>query len=200
MLQRLRHLPQFSAITGADQVLLGTDIPLDEVTVEIGPGVEGAFAANFQIHQFHKRMMISKEIVLEFIARNRIWRVALLITPDNVWYGPPPGSWCASLSLQEPSPPTWLDARLVIHESPGEDIIGGSDTRPIQGKSIPMLRLKAKQMLEAPRNGVPATKIITSFDEDPTFTSLQYSGSSAEEILSLRLEAKLRKPALETDE
>ena len=58
----------------------------------------------------------------------------MLITPENVWYGPPPGSWCASLSLQEPSPPTWLDARLVLHEPPGEDIISGVDTRLTPGK------------------------------------------------------------------
>lgn len=79
MFQRLRHLPQFSTISGADQILLGGDIPLDEVTVEIGPGSEGAFAANFQIHQFHKRMMISKEIVLEFIARSERFDMLLLL-------------------------------------------------------------------------------------------------------------------------
>jgi hypothetical protein len=85
MFQRLRHLPQFSSIPGADQVLLGTDIPQDEVTVEIGPGVEGAFAANFQIHQFHKRMMISKEITLEFIARSEyfdVFCIYVLKQPD----------------------------------------------------------------------------------------------------------------------
>lgn len=79
MFQRLRHLPQFSTISGADQILLGADIPLDEVTVEIGPGSEGAFAANFQIHQFHKRMMISKEIVLEFIARSERFDMPFLL-------------------------------------------------------------------------------------------------------------------------
>lgn len=175
-------------------------MPLDEVTVEIGPGSEGAFAANFQIHQFHKRMMISKEIVLEFIARNRIWQFALSIMPDNTWSGPPPGSWCASLSLREPSPPTWLDARLVLREPPEEDTTSGNPTQLTQGKSTPRLRFKAKHMMEAPKNGVPATQIIVSLDDDPTFGSFQYSGSSAEEILAVRLEAKLRKPALDTDE
>jgi hypothetical protein len=79
MFQRLRHLPQLSTISGADQILLGADIPLDEVTVEIGPGSEGAFAADFQIHQFHKRMMISKEIVLEFIARSERFDMPFLL-------------------------------------------------------------------------------------------------------------------------
>jgi len=69
--QRLRLLiPQFSSISGADQVLLGANRPVDDVTVEIGGGSEGAFAVNIQVPQFHKRMMISKEIGVEFIARS----------------------------------------------------------------------------------------------------------------------------------
>ncbi|KAF8957565.1 hypothetical protein BDZ97DRAFT_1845578 [Flammula alnicola] len=70
MFQRLHLLPQFSSISGADQVILGADLPPDDVTVEIGHGTDGAFSVNFRVPQYHKRMMISKEIVLEFIARS----------------------------------------------------------------------------------------------------------------------------------
>jgi hypothetical protein len=30
-------------------------------------------------------------------------------------------------------------------------------------------------MMEAPKNGVPATQIVVSLDDDPTFGSFQYS-------------------------
>ncbi|PPQ81086.1 hypothetical protein CVT25_014549 [Psilocybe cyanescens] len=194
--QRLHlAIPEFSSIPGADQILLGAGHPADNITVEIGEGTEGAFAVNMQIPQFHKRMMISREIGLEFVARNRLWRFSFLITPDNAWYGPPPGSWCVSISLQEPSPPTWLDARLVL-----EDPVAGSGVPP--GKVPTLLRLKSKQMMEAPRNGVPATQIVVALDENPAFASLQYSGSSYipdDEKLTVKLEAKLRKPTQDID-
>ncbi|KAH9482997.1 hypothetical protein JR316_0005097 [Psilocybe cubensis] len=192
--QRLHlAIPEFSSIPGADQILLGARHPTDFITVEIGDGTEGAFTATMQIPQFHKRMMVSREIGLEFVARNRLWRFSFLITPDNVWYGPPPGTWCVSISLQEPSPPTWLDAHLVIDTT----TIGH-----VSDEASTALRVKSKQMMEAPRNGLPATQTVVSLDENPAFTSLQYSGSSYipdDEILRVKLRAKLRKPAQDID-
>ncbi|KAF8161652.1 hypothetical protein B0H34DRAFT_652603, partial [Crassisporium funariophilum] len=197
MFQRLRLSPQFSSISGSDKILLGADLPPDDVMVEIGPGEAGAFAVNFEIPQFHKRMMVSKEISLEFVARNRLWRFAFMIIPDDAWYGPPPGSWCVSLSLLEPSPPTWLDARVILVQPDGPEIIDGpapSEPPPqsnfrsatnalinslssqnTKGKSPMALRLTSKQMMEAPRNSVPATKTVVSIDESSAFASLQYS-------------------------
>lgn len=72
MFQRLGRSHRFSSISGSDQVLLGGSIPPDDVTVEIGPGDEGAFAVNCVVAQFHKRMMVSKEIILDFIARSTL--------------------------------------------------------------------------------------------------------------------------------
>lgn len=72
--QRLHlAIPDFSSIPGADQILLGAGHPTDNITVEIGEGTEGAFAATMQIPQFHKRMMISREIGLEFVARSEFF-------------------------------------------------------------------------------------------------------------------------------
>ena len=132
----------------------------------------------------------------------RLWRLSLFIIPDEVWYGPPPGSWCVSLSLLEPSPPTWFNSRLYICEpgggnvshtkSPGTehqqqpiDLLGPTPTLDHTFSSqIPplpaylknnVLILNSKQMLEAPRNGIPATKIVVSMDDSPAFASLQYS-------------------------
>lgn len=70
MFQRLRS--HFSSTSGTDQVLLGADLPPDDVVVKIGAGTEGAFAVTFAIPQYHKRMMISKEIGLEFVARSAL--------------------------------------------------------------------------------------------------------------------------------
>jgi hypothetical protein len=69
LFQRLRMSPEFSPLSGTDEMLLGGLIPPDDITVEDIPGDEGSFAANFEIVHFQKRMLISKHIELEFIAR-----------------------------------------------------------------------------------------------------------------------------------
>ena len=71
LFQRLRMSPEFSKISGRDEMLLGATLPMDDIVVEDMAGDEGAFAVNFEIVQFQKRMMVSKEIVLEFIARSQ---------------------------------------------------------------------------------------------------------------------------------
>ncbi len=68
--QRLRILPQFTATTGADMIILGSTLPPDDIAVELGPGNDGAFSVDFQVYQFHKRMMVSREIKHEFVARS----------------------------------------------------------------------------------------------------------------------------------
>ena len=131
-----------------------------------------------------------------------------MIIPDDVWFGPPPGSWCVSLSLLEPSPPTWFNSHLYICEPVGGTVSHtnfsglGTEHQPqlidllaptptldhnFSSSQIPpppppahlqkhnALILNSKQMLEAPRNGIPATKIIVSMDDSPAFASLQYS-------------------------
>lgn len=69
LFQRLRMSPEFSPLSGTDEMLLGGSIPPDDITVEDISGDEGAFAANFEIVHFQKRMLVSKHIELEFIAR-----------------------------------------------------------------------------------------------------------------------------------
>ena len=142
-------------------------------------------------------------LIFEFLILDRLWRLSLLIIPDGVWYGPPPGSWCVSLSLLEPSPPTWVNSCLYLR-GPGsrtESNTNPSGTEPqpqpvdlpsststlhhAVSSQIPApsphlnkhnaLILISKQMMEAPRNGIPATKIIISMDNSPAFASLQYS-------------------------
>jgi hypothetical protein len=69
LFQRLRMSPEFAPLSGTDEMLLGASIPPDEITVEDVPGDEGAFAVNFDVVHFQKRMLVSKHIELDFIAR-----------------------------------------------------------------------------------------------------------------------------------
>jgi hypothetical protein len=58
-------------------MLLGVKIPVDEIEVDEISSDEDAFAANFVIPQFQKRMAISKLIPLEFIARGNMSEFSL---------------------------------------------------------------------------------------------------------------------------
>jgi hypothetical protein len=70
LFQRLRLSPEFSPLSGTDEILLGATYPLDDIVVGDVPGDEGAFVVNFEIVQFQQRMRVSKRINLEFIARS----------------------------------------------------------------------------------------------------------------------------------
>ncbi|KJA20474.1 hypothetical protein HYPSUDRAFT_68504 [Hypholoma sublateritium FD-334 SS-4] len=182
--QRLRAL--FAPALGTDAVLLHSR--RDDVRVVLpAQTADGAFAVRVEVPQYHRRMMVAREIALEFVARNRIWRLALLITgPEETWHGPPPGAWCIALALQDAaSPPAWLDARLFLLDA---KFNATSDTA-----SLP---LRSKQMLEPPRDGAPLVQVVVPLDGTP-FSGLQYAGNPAtvpDDTLRLRLEAKLRKP------
>ncbi|KAJ3754496.1 hypothetical protein EV360DRAFT_86783 [Lentinula raphanica] len=134
LFQRLRLSPEFATLSGTDEMLLGESMIPDEVAVENMLGDEGAFAVSFRIAHFQKRMRVSGEVGLEFIARGmsqlypaaihasyvspqgRLWRLALCVADRrrSRHRGPTPGGWCIVLSLLENSPPTWIDSRLVI--------------------------------------------------------------------------------------
>ena len=71
LFQRLRLSPEFSPISVSDQMLFGMTVLPDDITVMDLPGEAGAFEVDFVIPHFHKRMVVSKEITLEFIARSK---------------------------------------------------------------------------------------------------------------------------------
>lgn len=72
LFQRLRMSPEFSPVSGKDQMLLGVTLPHDEIEVQELGGEEGEFAVDFVVPHFQKRMMVTQEISLEFIARSEI--------------------------------------------------------------------------------------------------------------------------------
>ena len=73
LFQRLRLSPEFARVSGVDQMLLGGTIPPDNIEVEDVPGDGGEFMVTFEVLHFHKRMVVSKEISLEFIARSEFF-------------------------------------------------------------------------------------------------------------------------------
>ncbi|KAF4562700.1 hypothetical protein EYR36_004094 [Pleurotus pulmonarius] len=144
LFQRLRLSPEFSPLSGTDQMILGGSIPPDDITVEDTVGDEGAFAVNMGIVQFQKRMQVSREVVVEFIARCESFQLVLVVMPSQEaaekyhTRSLRPGTWCVTLSLLEHSPPTWIDSRLLIADSgdpPGDSVT----TPPLTPSASPPL-------------------------------------------------------------
>ncbi|KAF8901936.1 hypothetical protein CPB84DRAFT_1777051, partial [Gymnopilus junonius] len=202
---------RIAPVSGSDQMLLGGSIPPEEVELEdMAEEGGGAFA-------FHKRMVVSKEIAVEFIARSRMWRLAFFIAPERRHPGAPkPGSWCIGLSLVENSPPTSVDSRLVISEakstkssdsSTAGQSLEASEATPTSPKSpfrlgqktklsTISIRLKSIQQLEAPGRRNRGKSIVVPLEESTLGANLQYGNNpyiGPDEKLKVRFEARLGK-------
>ncbi|OSC97585.1 hypothetical protein PYCCODRAFT_1398622 [Trametes coccinea BRFM310] len=120
LFQRLRRSPAFAPLSGSDEIILGGNVPVDDIEVEDVEGDEAGFIANFRIPMFQKRMRISQEINLEFIAKGRLWSFKFFVAkhsdPRLGHHYVGAGSWVAALSLLPHSPPTYIDSRLVIDD------------------------------------------------------------------------------------
>ncbi|KAH9889274.1 hypothetical protein C8Q73DRAFT_747800 [Cubamyces lactineus] len=120
LFQRLRRSPAFAPVSGSDEILLGSTVPVDDVEVEDVPGDEAGFVVHFRIPMFQKRMRISQEIPLEFIAKGRLWSLRFLVAKESDsrlgYQHMRAGSWVVALSLLPHSPPTSIDSRLVIED------------------------------------------------------------------------------------
>ncbi|KAJ7504306.1 hypothetical protein B0H11DRAFT_1710234 [Mycena galericulata] len=210
LFQRLRTSPKFAPMSATDEMLLDATMPPDDIVVENFESDSGSFAVDFSIVRFQKRMLVSKSIVLEFIARGRMWRLSFSVSTQERLHHPHPGTWYVSLSLLENSPPTWVDSRLLIaapHEpnaGAGTDAKQPVGTRDIYGagKARPRptlsLRLRANQQLRARRGG-HGNEIVVPLD-GAELGGLQYVGCpyvAADETLQGRLEARLVRPEAE---
>ncbi|THU96105.1 hypothetical protein K435DRAFT_778699 [Dendrothele bispora CBS 962.96] len=201
LFKRLRMSPDFAPLSGTDQMLLGVTMIPDDVVVENLDGDDGAFAADLRITQFQKRMRISKEIGVEFIARGRMWRLAFKISQNNRRHSKArPGAWCISLSLMENSPPTVLDSRLIIphaqvsSDAPASPSPSGSKKSPIH------IRMQTSDELVPPemfKHAHQVREILVPLSADGVVGTLEHAGSSyigPDDSLKARLEAKLAKP------
>lgn len=131
LFQRLRLSPEFSPLSGTDEMLLGGSIPPDEIEIEDVDNNGGAFVAQLKILAFQKRMRVSRRIDLEFIARGAKYGLHTILQfyspPLIIWLGrmwqlsffvAPSSKWSIALSISEHSPVTWIDSRLLVNEPP----------------------------------------------------------------------------------
>ncbi|KAJ7504304.1 hypothetical protein B0H11DRAFT_1981584 [Mycena galericulata] len=210
LFQRLRTSPEFAPMSATDEMLLDATMPPDDIVVENFESDSGSFAVDFSIVRFQKRMLVSKSIVLEFIARGRMWRLSFNVSTleNRRPHLPPPGTWYVSLSLLENSPPTWIDSRLLVPAPPesamepssASGLFGHGKARPRPTLSV---RIKANEQLMAsrPRRG-PGHRgrvivVLDGAESDGGLGGLQYAGCpyiGSDETLRGRLEARLAKP------
>ncbi|KAF9555361.1 hypothetical protein CPC08DRAFT_642960 [Agrocybe pediades] len=217
LFQRLRLSPEFAPVSKVDQMLLGATIPPEEIELEELLGDDGgAFAVNFVIPQFHKRMLVSKEIGLEFIARSRLWKLLFFVTTEPRTIGSKEvnaGSWCISLSLLEISPPTYLQARLLVLEADEPTTTAPSNpTSPtsspfwsVAGRTAPTSTTKFIDLSSNQEQLEPGTgrrnsgrSVMVCLDDSVIGPNFQYGNNpyiGADEKLRVRLEARLGRKA-----
>ncbi|KIP09047.1 hypothetical protein PHLGIDRAFT_68360 [Phlebiopsis gigantea 11061_1 CR5-6] len=208
LFQRLRHTPAFSPLSGTDEILLGADVPPDDVAVEEPAGSQGEFAVRVRVAQFQKRMRVSKQVRLEFIARGRMWCLRF-VAADVADGHYAQGTWFVSLSLMENSPPTWVDCRVLIrdtarapHSPPGKSRSarrGPSEPRD-KGAIELLLKTARDQLAPPPPRGYDPDALLgltAPLDKTPAGHSLQFDGCSfvaTDGSLAATLEARLAKP------
>ncbi|EEB91682.1 hypothetical protein MPER_09925, partial [Moniliophthora perniciosa FA553] len=100
----LRSTREYMPAAASHEMVFGGQLPPDEIVIEDKPGGEQAFAANMEITFFLKRMSLSKEVTLEFIAQK------------NKKHHDEP-HWKLTLSLLEHSLPTYIDSRFIIQDA-----------------------------------------------------------------------------------
>ncbi|KAG2338326.1 hypothetical protein BDR05DRAFT_705223 [Suillus weaverae] len=149
---RRGELPFLSTLR-ADALVLGCT-SADDIDVREVDG-EAAFSASIKIRLWQKRMRVVGLVGVEFIARGRIWSLTFFSSPSpSPSCGPlstrdaGSGPWQVALSLMEHSPPTFVDARLVI------DVF-----RP-QSSSIP--DLISSESSSSTNPSLPSTPVPTS--------------------------------------
>ncbi|KAJ7917484.1 hypothetical protein B0H13DRAFT_2441809 [Mycena leptocephala] len=219
LFQRLRNSPEFAPLSPTDEMLLDATIPPDEIMVENVDGVEGAFVVDFAVVRFQKRMLVTKSVVLDFIARSRMWRLSFNVSTQEQrrpWL-PAPGTWQAYLNsckagkanVPTQSPPTWIDSRLLIPappESAMEEPSGSGFANGLfgAGKPRPRPTLSAMEQLRPGRGLHRNNQILVLMDGGDNEAGWAVCNTrdgcpyiASDETLRGRLEARLAKPEAE---
>lgn len=186
LFQRLRHSPQFApfALSAADGMLLGTSILPDAVSVETIPGDPIPFIVHISIAHFQKRMRVSNEVAVEFIAKSACWShpIPISLRPGRLWrlsfcssaHKSRNLAWTLSLSLLLDSPPTFINSQLLIQDA--------ASPSPLQGSGRPNPRsplciiLKSSSELVPPGvklRGSQRKELIVSLEDSIMQSGLQ---------------------------
>jgi len=116
LFQRLcRLFVGFAPVSDTDEMLPGSSGANDRVVVEELHSNDGAFVAHIKLMHFRLRMRLSKRVCMEFVTRDRIWRLTF---SNNMSAGSGVSSaswpWLVTLQLGEHSVPTLVYADLVV--------------------------------------------------------------------------------------
>ncbi|KAH9956438.1 hypothetical protein BC827DRAFT_758514 [Russula dissimulans] len=115
LLQRLfRSIPQLSHISTRDALLLGPANEEDRVDVEEKRDATASWVASIKIPRFRLRMRVSQSVSVEFVASGRIWILAFSAAVETMPDGRTENRWYVSLQLGDKSPPTTVNASLII--------------------------------------------------------------------------------------
>ncbi|KAJ7714474.1 hypothetical protein DFH07DRAFT_974468 [Mycena maculata] len=112
--QFLRLCPEFGVLDAEDRFLLGVLVPPDEIDLELMKGPAEPFSVTFKVPHFRKRMQLSRQIKLEFIARGRLWRLSFFTAIYPVEENLKDGEWSGRLQLGENSPSTHVEFGVVF--------------------------------------------------------------------------------------
>ncbi|KAI6098352.1 hypothetical protein EV401DRAFT_1879335 [Pisolithus croceorrhizus] len=112
------RVPSLHAAT--ESLLLGSRPP-DEVRVQES-GQDGAFTVGFDVILWQRRMRAVGRTSVEFIVSGRMWRITFFSTDAPSLNGARGklnrDTWHVMVTLLESSPPTYLDARLIVDVPP----------------------------------------------------------------------------------
>jgi len=133
--------------------------------------------------------------VMCLISIGRLWYLKFCVTPDKKTNAP--GPWAMSLSITNPSPPTWLDSRVVVlcprgksgksphlpaWPLPKDSAVGSllsSSTPDLRREKPPIqFRLQTKtQQLQPPTSTKARTgrnELVAYFSENAASSGLQF--------------------------
>ncbi|KAI9441758.1 hypothetical protein H4582DRAFT_2073895 [Lactarius indigo] len=114
LLQRLfRHAPELSPLSPSDAMLLAPLNETDVVEVMETRDGTGTFIAHIRILRFRLRMRVSKCVVVEFVASERIWALRFSVIVETMMDGRTETKWLLSLELGEQSPVVAVDCGPV---------------------------------------------------------------------------------------
>lgn len=135
-----RSIPSLSHISTRDALLLGPANEEDRVVVEEKRNGTGSWVAHIKIPRFRLRMRVCQSVSVEFIASGRIWILAFSAVVETSSDGRSESKWYLSLELGDHSPPTPVNASLVILGSSDAAEDDSDDSRTIHfGPPMPAL-------------------------------------------------------------